>query len=45
MCDKSLRKLALDQKIPYIKLPGMHTPYLFDVRDLDRWIEQEKKAS
>jgi excisionase family DNA binding protein len=40
----SVRKLALNHELPYIKMPGEHTPYLFDVRDLDRWIERSRVA-
>jgi excisionase family DNA binding protein len=45
MSDKAVRELITNGELPYIqKVPG-RSPYLLDVRDLDRWIEQSKQSA
>ena len=39
-----LRHLTQDGVIPVVQL-GDRSPFLFDLKDLDRFIEQHKKAS
>jgi hypothetical protein len=42
MSDKAVRELITQGDLPYIqKVPG-RSPYLVDIRDLDRWIERSK---
>ena len=42
MSDKAIRELIAEGELPYVqKIPG-RSPYLLDVRDLDRWIERSK---
>jgi excisionase family DNA binding protein len=39
MSDKAVRELITNGELPYIqKVPG-RSPYLIDIKDLDRWIE------
>ncbi len=38
-----LRKLVQDGQLPVIKY-GENAPWLFDVRDLDGWIESHKQT-
>jgi excisionase family DNA binding protein len=40
--DKTLRELIRKGEIDYIQLIPRKSPYLLDVRDLDRWIERAK---
>jgi excisionase family DNA binding protein len=45
MSDKAVRELITAGELPYIqKLPG-RSPYLLDIRDLDRWIERAKTGN
>jgi excisionase family DNA binding protein len=45
MSDKAVRELIAGGELPYIqKLPG-RSPYLLDVRDLDRWIDRAKTSA
>jgi excisionase family DNA binding protein len=45
MSDKGVRELIAQAELPYIqKLPG-RSPYLLDVRDLDKWIERAKTSA
>ena len=39
----TLRRLAHAGEIPYIPGNGLRSPWLFDIRDLDAWIEKRKK--
>jgi hypothetical protein len=42
MSDKGVRELIVEGQLPYVqKIPG-RSPYLIDIRDLDRWIEKSK---
>ncbi len=42
MSDKAVRELITVGELPYIqKIPG-RSPYLIDIKDLDRWIEGNK---
>jgi excisionase family DNA binding protein len=42
MSDKAVRELITQGELPYIqKVPG-RSPYLIDIKDLDRWIEASK---
>jgi len=42
MSDKAVRELITLGELPYIqKVPG-RSPYLIDIKDLDRWIEGSK---
>ncbi len=42
MSDKAVRELITNGELPYIqKVPG-RSPYLIDIRDLDKWIERAK---
>jgi excisionase family DNA binding protein len=45
LSEATIKRMALAGELRYIKRPGAHTPYLFDVRDLDRWIEQNRTAA
>ena len=40
--DKFVRKLVVDHEIPVIKGPGVTSPYLVDVEDLNQWISTNK---
>jgi excisionase family DNA binding protein len=43
--DKGIRELITNGELPYIqKVPG-RSPYLIDIRDLDRWIERSKTSA
>jgi excisionase family DNA binding protein len=45
MSDKAVRELITNGELPYIqKVPG-RSPYLIDIRDLDRWIERSKTSA
>jgi Helix-turn-helix domain len=42
MSDKAVRELITLGELPYIqKIPG-RSPYLIDIKDLDRWIDGNK---
>jgi excisionase family DNA binding protein len=42
MSDKAVRELITQGELAYIqKIPG-RSPYLIDIRDLDRWVERSK---
>jgi excisionase family DNA binding protein len=42
MSDKGIRELIDQGSLPYIQKIAGRSPYLIDVRDLDRWIEKNK---
>jgi excisionase family DNA binding protein len=42
---KALRKLIQKGELPYVQLGDANSPFLLDVRDLDRFIEDHKKDS
>jgi hypothetical protein len=43
MSDKGIRELIVRGELPYVqKVPG-RSPYLLDLRDLDSWIERNKR--
>jgi excisionase family DNA binding protein len=42
MSDKAVRKLIQAGELAYIQRVAGRSPYLLDVRDLDRWIERSK---
>ena len=45
MSDKAVRELITAGELSYIqKVPG-RSPYLIDIRDLDRWIERSKTSA
>ena len=45
MSDKAVRDLITAGELSYIqKVPG-RSPYLIDIRDLDRWIERSKTSA
>jgi excisionase family DNA binding protein len=39
---KRIRQLILDGELPYVQLQPGNSPFLLDVRDLDRFIESRK---
>jgi excisionase family DNA binding protein len=39
---KRIRQLILDGELPYVQLQPGNSPFLIDVRDLDRFIESRK---
>jgi excisionase family DNA binding protein len=42
MSDKGVRELIVEGQLSYVqKIPG-RSPYLIDIRDLDKWIEKSK---
>jgi excisionase family DNA binding protein len=41
MGTKALRHLINSKKLPYVQL-GLNSPFLIDVRDLDKFIERHK---
>ncbi len=43
MGDKSLRKLIQKGELPFVQTIAGRSPYLLDIRDLDRWIEKSKQ--
>jgi excisionase family DNA binding protein len=43
MAAKKLRGLVLDGKLPVVE-PGPGSPWAFDIRDLDAYIERTKKV-
>jgi hypothetical protein len=43
MSDKAVRELIVADELPYIQKIPSRSPYLLDVRDLDKWIEQNKR--
>jgi len=45
MSDKGVRELIAAGELPYIqKIPG-RSPYLLDCRDLDTWVERNKRSA
>jgi excisionase family DNA binding protein len=45
MSDKAIRELITQGELSYIqKVPG-RSPYLLDIRDLDRWVERAKTSA
>jgi Helix-turn-helix domain len=43
MSDKAVRELIMAGELAYLqKVPG-RSPYLLDVRDLDAWVERNKR--
>lgn len=42
MSDKAVRELIQAGQLSYIQKIAGRSPYLLDVRDLDRWIEKHK---
>lgn len=42
MGDKALRALIQKGELPYVQTIAGRSPYLIDIRDLDRWIERSK---
>jgi excisionase family DNA binding protein len=42
MSDKAVRELITQGDLPYIQKIVGRSPYLVDIRDLDRWIERSK---
>jgi len=41
--DKRIRQLILSGDLPYVQLQPGNSPFLLDVRDLDKFIEAIKK--
>ena len=40
---KTLRRMVLTGEVPFLqRFRGTHSPFLFDVKDLDVWIESHK---
>jgi excisionase family DNA binding protein len=39
---KAIRALIQAGKLPYVQLQGHNSPFLLDVRDLDKFIESRK---
>jgi hypothetical protein len=35
-----IRQLVHDGELAIVKLPGIRAPWLFDIRELDRWIQR-----
>jgi len=42
MSDKGVRELITAGELPYIQKVAGRSPYLIDIKDLDRWIEGNK---
>lgn len=42
MGDKALRELLRKGTLPYVQTIAGRSPYLLDIRDLDKWIEKSK---
>jgi hypothetical protein len=42
MSDKGLRELIQGGEVPYIQKIAGRSPYLVDIRDLDKWVERSK---
>ena len=42
---KALRTLILRGELPYVQLQPGNSPFLLDVKDLDRFIEQRKNRA
>jgi excisionase family DNA binding protein len=42
MGDKALRALIQRGELPYVQSIAGRSPYLLDVRDLDKWVERSK---
>jgi excisionase family DNA binding protein len=42
MSDKAIRELIADGELPYIQKIPARSPYLLDVKDLDKWVEKNK---
>jgi excisionase family DNA binding protein len=40
---KRIRQLIIDGELPYIQMQPGNSPFLLDIRDLDRFIEAIKK--
>ena len=40
-----LRQMALGGEIPYIPGDGSTSPWLFDTKDLDAWVERSKVSN
>jgi excisionase family DNA binding protein len=40
--DKAIRQLILEGELPFVQLRPGNSPFLVDVRDLDRFIESRK---
>lgn len=45
MSDKSLRELIIEGQLPFVQKIRGRSPYLLDIRDLDRWIEKNKRLA
>ncbi|MGD1214322.1 MAG: helix-turn-helix domain-containing protein [Terriglobales bacterium] len=43
MGDKALRELIRKGELPYVQTIAGRSPYLLDIRDLDKWIEKSKR--
>jgi excisionase family DNA binding protein len=39
---KAIRSLILEGRLPYVQMKAGNSPYLLDVRDLDKFIEANK---
>jgi excisionase family DNA binding protein len=45
MSDKSVRELIIEGQLAFVqKIPG-RSPYLIDIRDLDKWVEKNKRLA
>jgi len=41
--DKTIRRLVLTGELPFLqRFRGTHSPFLFDIKDLDIWVEAHK---
>lgn len=40
--EKAIRQLILDGELPYVQLRPGNSPFLLDIRDLDKFIERSK---
>ena len=45
MGDKALRALIQRGELPFVQTIVGRSPYLLDIRDLDRWVEKSKTQS
>jgi excisionase family DNA binding protein len=41
---RTIRRMIADSELPFIQRHAARSPYLLDLRDLDRWIESLKQG-
>ena len=45
MSDKAIRELIYQGELAYVQKIAGRSPYLIDIRDLDKWIERNKRLA